>query len=636
MGLFSRHTIGSKILAAFLVMGAIAGAIGAYGFAVLSAAGDMVVHTYDGPMMSINFARAASLDFALMQNGILERRLAPEDKKSEIDEKIDETKTTFFEDLEIARERSAEAQELEIVSKIETLMREWDELRIAAQTDNAAEAKLEEIGNEIIQKFDTLIELNADFSFIGRREAVWAIGYYKYAIIGVTVAALLLAFAITFALERYIAWPLAAAASVADRIADGKFETPIPNGTKDETGVLLRSMAVMQANIREMVAREAARAQSAEVRLADALENSGEGVILTGSDGRVIIANRQIGEFFPNLAEHLVGFDLKSTLHLLEDELLEQQEAPAAGTITSMLQSGAFTTERQLHDERWIRLNGEPTREGGYMIFVSDFTALKNREIHYMRAKQAAEEASASKTRFLANMSHELRTPLNAIIGFSEIITNQIFGKIENGRYVDYARDILRSGRHLLDVINDVLDLTKSEAGRMSFNPQPVDLRYVLLDCAKMIQQQCAEKNIALLLPELKAPIPVMGEKAKLRQIFLNLLSNAVKFTDTGGVSIKTASDGDGVLVSVTDTGIGMSKEGISVAMIPFAQVDNRLARKYEGTGLGLTLTKNLVELHRGELTIESEPGKGTMVTVRLLGPDAAFPELPAAVATFG
>lgn len=635
MGLFSRHTIGSKILAAFLVMGAIAGAIGAYGFAVLSAAGDMVVHTYDGPMMSINFARAASLDFALMQNGILERRLATEDKKADIDARIDETKTTFFEDLEIARERSAEAQELAVISTIETLMREWDELRIAAQTDNAAEAKLEEIGNEIIEKFDTLIELNADFSFIGRREAVWAIGYYKYASIGVTVAALLLAFAITFALERYIARPLAAAASVADRIADGKFETPIPNGAKDETGVLLRSMAVMQANIREMVAREAARAQSAEVRLADALENSGEGIILTSPDGRVIIANRQIAEFFPNLVEHLVGFDLKSALHLLEDEFLEKQEAPAASTITSMLQSGAFSTERQLHDERWIRLNGEPTREGGYMIFVSDFTALKNREIHYMRAKQAAEEASASKSRFLANMSHELRTPLNAIIGFSEIITGQIFGKIENGRYVDYAKDILRSGRHLLDVINDVLDLTKSEAGRMSFNPQPVDLRYVLLDCAKMIQQQCAEKNLALILPELDAPIPVMGEKAKLRQIFLNLLSNAVKFTDTGSVSIKTASDGDGILVSVIDTGIGMSKEGISVAMIPFAQVDNRLERKYEGTGLGLTLSKTLVELHRGDLTIESEPGKGTTVTVRLLGPDAALPELPA-VATFG
>jgi len=233
------------------------------------------------------------------------------------------------------------------------------------------------------------------------------------------------------------------------------------------------------------------------------------------------------------------------------------------------------------------------------------------------RAKREAEAANASKTRFLANMSHELRTPLNAIIGFSEIISGQFFGALGNARYLDYSGDILRSGRHLLAVINDVLDLSKSEAGKMVLAARETDMRDVLKDCVTMIREQCAEAGLTLSVTGMEHALPMTGDAAKLRQIFLNLLSNAIKFTEKGGkVSLDACSTADSIAVTVADTGIGMDPEDVEIAFQPFSQVDNRLERRYEGTGLGLPLTKALVDLHKGSIVIDSARGKGTRITI--------------------
>jgi signal transduction histidine kinase len=232
-------------------------------------------------------------------------------------------------------------------------------------------------------------------------------------------------------------------------------------------------------------------------------------------------------------------------------------------------------------------------------------------------AKETAEASSRVKSQFLANMSHELRTPLNAIIGFSEIISGQFFGDLGNARYLDYSQDILRSGRHLLAVINDVLDLSKSEAGKMALNARPMDMREVLDDCVAMVREQCAEAGLTLQTSGLGQPLPLTGDAAKLRQIFLNLLSNAIKFTEKGGtVSLHAAATEEGVAVTVADTGIGMDPQDVEIAFQPFGQVDNRLERRYEGTGLGLPLTKALVDLHRAAISIDSARGRGTRVTV--------------------
>ncbi len=612
-----RHSIGTKIFAGFLAMGVLIGALGIYSFSVLNSAGNMVTRTYDGPLMAINYARAASVDFVQMEQQVLERELAEPDERPRIDARIDMLVKTFFEDLDVAQQRLTAADEHEVAAEIRALVERWRAAWLRSERDGTY-PEIDTLDEQIMAKFDMLIELNADHSFIGRRKAVWAILGFKYSLGWVTAVALLLALFITVALARRIMRPLSAAAAAADRIAGGEFETPIPTAGKGETGILLNSMTVMQDNIRTMMARETARAASAEARLIQALETTREGVLLVGPDGRVLLANASIRGFFPNVVD-VTGMDFAQALLLAQANIVDDEPLPAPKDLG--LGSGAREpghAERPLKDGRWIRIEGSRTADGGFVFFISDFTAIKEREEDSKRARMAAEAASAAKSRFLTNMSHELRTPLNAIIGFSEIIATQLFGPLGNPRYRDYAIDIQRGGRHLLDVINSVLEISRSEAGKQSLNAQDVDLRYLLRDCARMLAGQCEAGGIAFSLDEGDAPALVGGEKAKLRQIFLNLLSNAVKFTPPGGAVRATLSaHGDEVRVEIADTGIGMSAEEIQIALTPFGQVDSRLERKYDGTGLGLPLAQSLTELHGGTLEVESDPGIGTVVRMR-------------------
>jgi signal transduction histidine kinase len=232
-------------------------------------------------------------------------------------------------------------------------------------------------------------------------------------------------------------------------------------------------------------------------------------------------------------------------------------------------------------------------------------------------ALEAAAASSQAKSQFLATMSHELRTPLNAIIGFSELLKGEALGSLGDRRYVEYAVDIHNSGTHLLSLINDVLDFSKIEAGRLELMEEPLDVGEVMTDCLRLISQESLDAGL-----ELSSDIPdhlplVMADRRRLKQIVLNLLSNAMKFTPAGGrikVSVKTGEAG--VWLTVTDTGIGMSPEQIPLALEAFSQVDSRLSRAHEGTGLGLPLCKHLAEAHGGSLEINSGLGEGTTVTV--------------------
>jgi signal transduction histidine kinase len=599
----ARMSIGGKLLAAFLAMGAIIMLQGLYGYSVLERAGDIVVGTFDRPMMAINYARAANFDFAQIERKVLERANAKAADRRSIDSDIDGLATTFREDLAVAEERSTEHDERREIAVIKDLLGRWSQARRVQDA-----ARMDALARRMDGAFDLLIEFNTDHSFIARRQAVDAIAQFRYVLAGGLAASLMLALSITLFLRRQIARPLSQAAAVADRIAAGEFETPVPPGGGDETGTLLRSITVMQGNIREMVEREKARAASAEGRLADALETSDEGVMLVGADDRLIIVNSRLGTFFPDAAPLL----MPGTSY---GELVRHFEGLVANTDP---QQRAHAGEHRLPDGRWIRVSASPTSDGGRIVFVSDFTHIKQREESYKQAKHEAEAASAAKSRFLANMSHELRTPLNAIIGFSEIISRQLLGPLGSARYVEYSSDILNSGRHLLDVINSVLDLSKSEAGKLMLNPEDVDMRAVLLDCVKMVKDQCLQAGLTFRSEGLDHRLDMRGENAKLRQIFLNLLSNAIKFTGQGGsVTLSALQETDEIVVTVTDTGIGMSPQDVQVALTAFGQVDNRLERKYEGTGLGLPLAKSFVELHGGSLSVDSALGRGTTVTVR-------------------
>jgi len=258
---------------------------------------------------------------------------------------------------------------------------------------------------------------------------------------------------------------------------------------------------------------------------------------------------------------------------------------------------------------------------GGRFIVgvISDITRRKRMEVELWRAKAEAENANRAKTQFLANMSHELRTPLNAIIGFSEIIKDELFGVIAEERYKTYAEDIHGSGGHLLQLINDILDLTKIDAGKYQLRETECDLGQAVSDVARLMHEMATRNGITLQhnsVPDL--PLLFADERA-LRQIVLNFVSNAVKFTPRGGridIAARQAPDGS-LEISVADTGIGMAPEDIPRALSPFHQLEDSWDRRYEGTGLGLPLVNALLTLHEGKLEIASATGVGTTVTAR-------------------
>jgi signal transduction histidine kinase len=244
------------------------------------------------------------------------------------------------------------------------------------------------------------------------------------------------------------------------------------------------------------------------------------------------------------------------------------------------------------------------------------------RELVFERDR--ANNDSEAKSRFLASMSHELRTPLNAIIGFSEVIADEHFGAFENLRYRGYARDINSSGKHLLAIINDILDLSKIEAGQMALDrPAQVDVRTILLEVTRMSRPIAEKARIRIDSRMAQEGLNVTGSERMIRQILLNLVSNAMKFTpERGQVTLGAEQREDGALiVSVQDNGIGMSPGEIRVALTPFGQVNNDINKSRKGTGLGLPLVQGMMELHDGRIEIESFKGEGT--TVSLIFPAA-------------
>jgi len=305
-------------------------------------------------------------------------------------------------------------------------------------------------------------------------------------------------------------------------------------------------------------------------------------------------------------------------------------------------------------DGRWFLMRDRHTREGGRVTVFTDITELKERErqliergrtlqytVHELEmnsakledqasnlvdvaekldsAKSAAERANESKTSFLRNMSHELRTPLNSIIGFSEVLEQELFGKLGNERYLDYASMINTSGGHLLSLINQILDLSKIEAGRYELVRHPFDVREIIEDCGELLMPQAKAGQITIDVEMPEDDCELDADDTAIRQCVLNLMSNAVKFTREGGsVTVRLEDKGDMALLIVSDTGIGIAPNDLRRVMIPFEQVDSTFAAGKQGTGLGLPIVKSLVELHGGSIELASTLGKGTTVTVWL------------------
>lgn len=310
---------------------------------------------------------------------------------------------------------------------------------------------------------------------------------------------------------------------------------------------------------------------------------------------------------------------MKDPMSMVDPEFqdsLRRALANAAGS------EGPTVLEIMTHEalgSRWLRFyydvkqrdeEGNPRLGVGLLL---DIDKQKRQEIALAEAQQEAEFANRTKTEFLANMSHELRTPLNAILGFSEMISLRTFGPI-GAKYLEYAQDIHTSGQLLLDLVNDVLDLSKLEAGKLELHTTNIDLSSLGPECLALLKARAASNKITL-INNIPAGIPLLNaDERSVRQILLNFLSNAVKFTPEGGqVELSATVDiSGGIVLSVKDSGIGMTPTEAKVALSPFGQIDSEIARKHQGTGLGLPICKSLMELHDGRLTIISKPGQGT------------------------
>ena len=503
-----RHSIGTKIFAAFIAMGLITAGLGGYSLYVLSRTGAIVSRTYDGPLMAINFARSASLLFMQMNKENLRRMMVPPSAREGIDEKIDDLTASFHDDLGIAEQRSLGIQEAKVIGQIKELVGRWTE----ARKGSAAADATAELADEIIDRFDVLIELTADHSFIERRKAIWSISAFTYIGLGLTGAALLLSALITVLLARTIVRPLGEATSVADRIAEGDLEARIPVGGRDEAGVLLHSMKVMQ----------------------------------------------------------------NSLLHMM----------------------AALTAEREAAEEE----------------------------------KGRAERANKAKSEFLSNMSHELRTPLNSILGFAQLLEFDAKGGLSE-KQMRHVEQIRKSGDHLLLLIDEVLDLSRIEAGNMALTIEPVPVASLLERLQTALSPMADKAGVTVERSDGEALI-AYADGTRLLQVLMNLGNNALKYNRPGGrltLSCERLNEVT-VRIMVVDTGIGIALERQAEVFQAF----NRLGAEQgpiEGTGIGLNITQRLVTLMGGQITFFSTPNVGTAFYVDLPAWSGGAPQAAAAEA---
>ncbi|WP_293949789.1 PAS domain-containing sensor histidine kinase [Sneathiella sp.] len=347
--------------------------------------------------------------------------------------------------------------------------------------------------------------------------------------------------------------------------------------------------------------------------------------IVAHKGGYIIYVNEAALRLFNKRGRHdLIGHRISAYFPYSDMEML----SPYMGPVEEMESGKKLPSlkSRVIRDDGIqtnVEMEGSALLYGERMVMqlvIRDISAQMQIEEFLKQAKDEAEYAAKIKGKFLANMSHELRTPLNAVIGFSEVITSQIFGPVGSSKYLEYAEDINASGHHLLDLINDILDFSKIESGEQKINEEAVEIDVLVNECVRLTQQRAIENDINIKL-EFDPLLPqIFADRRMIKQILINLLSNAVKFTPMGGriiTSVQLLEDA-GLRISVSDNGIGIREDDIEKALTPFVQVDSDKDRKYQGTGLGLPLSKNLAEMHEGRLELMSRYGEGTVVSLYL------------------
>jgi two-component system, cell cycle sensor histidine kinase PleC len=386
----------------------------------------------------------------------------------------------------------------------------------------------------------------------------------------------------------------------------------------------------------------------ADQRLFEAIESTSEAFVLWDKNDELVLCNSNYRTIYGLPDEALQPGTPRAAVHAASARpVVERRLADPCSSQRSQ------TSEVQLADGRWLQINERRTRDGGLVSVGTDITQLKRQQerlaesekrlmatigdlsnsrvklqrqtvklselnANYAAEKERAEAANQAKSAFLANMSHELRTPLNAIIGFSEILQNRMFGPLGSEKYEEYAGDIHGSGKHLLGVINDILDMSKIEAGQMRIQREEIDLAPLIDEALRLTAIPAEKKRIAI--DQVLSPgLTMNADRRAMKQVLLNLLSNAVKFTGDGGrVAVRARKVADAVTLTIEDTGIGIPRAAMKKIGQPFEQVQNQFSRTNGGSGLGLAISRSLTELHGGTMRVRSREGVGTIVSIRI------------------
>lgn len=390
----------------------------------------------------------------------------------------------------------------------------------------------------------------------------------------------------------------------------------------------------------------AEKTAQADLRIRDAIENISESFVLWDAEGRLVMSNSKFCEYAAIPKQVLQSGIQRATVEAISRPAISEYPLKDDG-------SGNLTSIRQTADGCWLKINERRTQDGGLVCIGTDISELKQQQEKFEESerrlfsfiqelkrtrgsaqqrateveklnkslkeeKERAESANKAKSEFLANMSHELRTPLNAILGFSDIMLQSTFGPLGSQRYKEYMHDIYNSGAHLLTLINDILDMSKIEAGKFTLDCKNTNLEPIISEATRTLTPQAQEKNISVttnIAPELHAEV----DSRAMKQIFLNLISNAVKFTPSGGsINVCAFRKKNNLVCKIKDTGVGIPQSAIKKLGQAFEQVENQLTKTHSGSGLGLAISRSLLELHKGKLEIVSREMKGTTVTITM------------------
>ena len=400
----------------------------------------------------------------------------------------------------------------------------------------------------------------------------------------------------------------------------------VPVETTIPASDLARPDAANQDLGRQDMASELARVQVEVDEMRSILETATDGVVILSSEGEIRSMNGSAGALFNYEDAEVRGKPFVMLFaHESQKAILDYLSGLAGHGVASVLNDGREVIGREASGGflPLFMTIGRLTSSNGYCAVIRDITQWKRTEEELRNAKRAAETANSHKSDFLARVSHEIRTPLNAIIGFADMMANEHFGPIGHTRYSEYATDIVRSGRHVLDIVNDLLDISKIEAGEMDLDFTAVGLNETVSQAVSIVQPQANGQRV-IIRTSLSQTVPsVVADMRSIKQIVLNVLANAIRFTPSGGqIIVSTAYEMNGsVSLRIRDTGIGMSRSELEQAMKPFRQISSGMQARGDGTGLGLPLTKAMVDANRAQFSIHSTPNEGTLVEITFPSP---------------